>query len=356
MTHRSESGPPRNDEERREGNRKGRYRSGRGHRHPEAVGEERRQPVLGGPSGQRRRSEVKEHNPEGDVREQQPKAAPHREVRLGACGLGLRLPGPAVLMQEEDQHDGIGDADDAEPVEGLLPGKHRGDRSPESAHGLSDIESGHVDADGETPGLARVVVGDQRKAGRNVERLADAHQGPQPVDLPERGRIAHQQRHGRPDAERSDDEPLAADPVGDGPGNGTHQSVDPEEDGHQPAEIDGLLQFGDIDLHRLAHRREHLPVHVVQQRHDPQQRHDDPGIVFLQFCVFHDSRIRLSVQRSIRHTCGVRIPGRVSPPSITAPPPTAASAAPARAARPETPALLHVAETGSKSQSAERKR
>ena len=166
-------------EERREGNRKGRYRSGRGHRHPEAVGEERRQPVLGGPSGQRRRSEVKEHNPEGDVREQQPKAAPHREVRLGACGLGLRLPGPAVLMQEEDQHDGIGDADDAEPVEGLLPGKHRGDRSPESAHGLSDIESGHVDADGETPGLARVVVGDQRKAGRNVERLADAHQGPQ---------------------------------------------------------------------------------------------------------------------------------------------------------------------------------
>lgn len=103
-------------EERREGNRKGRYRSGRGHRHPEAVGEERRQPVLGGPSGQRRRSEVKEHDPEGDVREQQPETTPHREVRLGACSLGLRLPGPAVLMQEEDQHDGIGDADDAEPV------------------------------------------------------------------------------------------------------------------------------------------------------------------------------------------------------------------------------------------------
>ena len=74
----------------------------------------------------------------------------------------------------------------------------------------------------------------------------------------------------------------------DGAGEGGHDTVDPEEYGHQAAEIRGRGQLGDVDLHGLLHRGEHLPVHVVQQRDDPQQAHDDPGInAILSFQGFH---------------------------------------------------------------------
>ena len=121
-------------------------------------------------------------------------------------------------------------------------------------------------------------VGQERQGRGDVEGFAHAHDPTQVIQLVEAGGETHGQRDGRPHEEAADDEPLAAHAVGHEAGEGRHQSVDPQEYGHQRAESLGLIQFLDVGLHGLLHRRKHLAVHVVEQGYDPQEAHDEPGI------------------------------------------------------------------------------
>ena len=139
----------------------------------------------------------------------------------------------------------------------------------------------------EVTALAAVIIGYQREAGRNVESLADSHHRPQPEHLLEGGGHAHEIGYARPYEETAHDEPLAVQAVGDDTRNGTHESVNVEEDGHQPPEVGGRLQFGDVHLHGFLHGAQHLAVHIVEQGDAPQQGHYDPGINFR--CLFHYS-------------------------------------------------------------------
>ena len=193
-----------------------------------------------------------------------------------------------ILVEQGYQQEGIDHADDAEPVERGVPREHRGYRGAEAAHGLAHVEARHVDADGQRARLALVPVGYQGQGGGDVQGLADAHDGAEPIELVEGVGIAHHPRDEGPHEEAAHHEPFAAHAVGHHARHGAEEAVDPQdpqEDGHQRAKRLGLVQFDDIDLHGLLHGGEHLAVHIVQQGHHPEEAHYHPRIIL---AVLHD--------------------------------------------------------------------
>ena len=123
-----------------------------------------------------------------------------------------------------------------------------------------------------------MVVGDQGEACRNVEGFAYAHQSPEPEYLTVGRAVSHEEGYGRPHSERTDDEPFSAHAVSYGSGKRTYKSVDPEEYGHEAAEVHCRFKFCNVYLHGLPHCREHLSVHVIEQCHHPEQCHHDPRV------------------------------------------------------------------------------
>ena len=142
-----------------------------------------------------------------------------------------------------------------------------------------------MDANCQRTGLLLVVIGNERQTGRNVEGFTDAHQGSQGIHLFKCGTEAHHQGDEGPDKEAADNEPFPVETVGNHAGYRTHETINPEKDGHQTTEVGSLFQFNNIDTHGIAHSRKHLPVHVVQEGHYPEQPYHNPGIIFV---FFHD--------------------------------------------------------------------
>ena len=70
----------------------------------------------------------------------------------------------ALVEMTETGRASFHDADDTEPVEGLLPGQGRGQVGAEAAEGLAQVQAGHVDAHGEGARFSGMVVGDERQA------------------------------------------------------------------------------------------------------------------------------------------------------------------------------------------------
>ena len=254
----------------------------RGHGNAQRRREERGQPVFRGPARQARHGKVEQDDPESPVGQHERQRAPHRRalLRAGLVGHGwLR-----TFAQQEDKHDGIGQTDEAEPVERRVPREERGHRGAEAADGLAHVEPCHVDAYGQRARAPGMPVGNERESRGDVERFAHAHHRPQPEELPERLGVAHEVRHARPYEQAAHDEPLAAHLVGHNARHGAGHAVDPQENAHEQAEHLALGQFADVGLHGLLHGGKHLAVHIVEQRHHPEQRHDQPRIKFL---VFH---------------------------------------------------------------------
>ena len=189
-----------------------------------------------------------------------------------------RSPRGWMLPQQDRQHAAVDDTEEAEPLERVLPREAAGGSGPEPAERLPDVQAGHVDADSQRSRGALMIVGDEREAGGDVQRLAHTHDRPQHVQRVEVVRVAHPERDDGPDAEAGRDQPLPVDAVRDQPCDRAHQPVDPQEHGHQPAEVLRALQPADVAHHRGLHRGEHLPVEIVEQGDAPEKRDDQPGV------------------------------------------------------------------------------
>ena len=188
-----------------------------------------------------------------------------------------------ILMQEDNQDNTIYDTDNTEPVEGQTPGEHGSQDGTKASDSLPHIEARHMNTYGQAARLAFVPVGDQGKCGRNIKGFADSHQGAKRIKRTEVFSITHQEGNSRPDDQRTDDQPLAAEAVSHHAGERTQDGIDPEKHGHQRAESLGFLQFHDVGFHGFLHGGEHLPVHVIQESDNPEKADDHPRI---SFCIF----------------------------------------------------------------------
>ena len=109
-----------------------------------------------------------------------------------------------------------------------------------------------------------MVVGNQRKGGRDIKSLADSHQ-----------RSRHQQSFvgrympGRPGHQRPGQQaPANSHPppeaVCDVSSNRAQKGINPFELTEHPAPIRIIPDVKDVAHHRSLHRGEHLPIEIVE--------------------------------------------------------------------------------------------
>ena len=121
----------------------------------------------------------------------------------------------------------------------------------ESADGLTHIQTGHVDADGERAGFAFMPIGNERESRRDVECLTDTHQSSEHVELVETGSITHEIGNQRPDEETAHHQFLSADSISHDTSERAHDSIHPKEDSGK-----------------------HLTIHIVEKSNHPEERYN----------------------------------------------------------------------------------
>ena len=183
------------------------------------------------------------------------------------------------IAQEEEERHGIDDARDPAGSEGEPPAEGRviGHVAGEAAEDNARVDARLVDAHRPRPRRAGVEIGDERERGRNVEGLADAHDRAGGDERLERFDVAGDPRDGRPDKEACHDDEPAARAIGHVAAQRAQDRVDPLERPEHDAPVGPGGDVGDVGHDRRLHRREHLPVEVIQERHRHEQRDDDPG-------------------------------------------------------------------------------
>ena len=135
-----------------------------------------------------------------------------------------------------------------------------------------------MDSDGPGARAAGVKIRDQRQRGRNVERLADAHQRSQGEHLRIGLGMTGRPGHRRPDEQTADDHPAAVELVGQESAHRTQERIYPHEDGHERPKILVVGDARDVGTDVGTDGGDHLPVEIIQQGHRPEQRHHDPRI------------------------------------------------------------------------------
>ena len=63
------------------------------------------------------------------------------------------------VVEQEHKHHTVGDTDEAEAVECAVPSVHNSQSGAEAAHGLTEVDAGHIDAYGQRASALTVVVG-----------------------------------------------------------------------------------------------------------------------------------------------------------------------------------------------------
>ena len=87
--------------------------------------------------------------------------------------------------------------------------------------------------------------------------------------------MARQPGHGGPRQQAANNDAAAAEAIGQKTGKGAQRSVHPKEHGGEQTKL--RVGHRDRFRHRLAHRRQHDAIEVIQQRHEPKQAHTKPG-------------------------------------------------------------------------------
>ena len=182
------------------------------------------------------------------------------------------------VAQEEQQRDGVKNADQAGRVEREPPSPLRfvRDVPAEPANDDTSINGCLMDAHRARTSAESVVVGDERKCGGDVTRLADPHQRARPEQAVIGSDVAGRPGDRRPDKQARADGVAPAEPVGEVSADWTQKGVDPLELGEHVAPVRINANARDVGHHGELHRRKHLAVEVVEQRDREEQGHDEP--------------------------------------------------------------------------------
>ena len=144
-----------------------------------------------------------------------------------------------------------------------------------SAERHARVDAAHVNARGQRPRAAAMIVRDQRERGGDVARLADPHERAGPDKLLIRLRKRRGPRDERPHAEADENDATAAEAIRAPAAHRTQHAIDEEEDHRECAEI--IVTHRDRRFDRIPHRGEHDAVEVIQAAHDPEQCDHEPG-------------------------------------------------------------------------------
>lgn len=221
---------------------------------------------------------------EGEVEDEEDEVAVVKEFAdggEGGVGVGGGVFGELAgrIFEEEEEGEGVGDADEACDVEGPAPGEGGfvGDEAGVAAEDETDVDAGLVYADGAGAGLADVEVGDEGEGGRDVEGFTDAHEGAGGDEAVVGGDVAGHPGDDGPGEEADGDDVAAGEAVGDVTADGAEEGIDPFEGGEDEAPLGVGGEAGDVGDHGGLHGGEHLAVEVVQEGDGPEEADDEPG-------------------------------------------------------------------------------
>jgi hypothetical protein len=169
---------------------------------------------------------------------------------------------PHRIAQEQGEQQAVEHADAAEEFEPVAPAERFGDVPADPAERGARVNARHVQPGRQRSRPPAVVVSDQREGGGDVARFAHTHQRAGGEELMERRGPTAGERGDRPEEQAGEDDPAAADAVGDVPAQGAHGRVNPQENRREQSE----LRVGNVNLgaDRVAHRGDHQAVEVVE--------------------------------------------------------------------------------------------
>ena len=207
---------------------------------------------------------------------------------------------PRRIPEQQEQWHGVEDADHSAELERPAPAERRviGRIAAEAADDDADVDSHLMETDGAGSRVSGVKVRDERQRRGNVEGLADAHERARPQELLVSRDVPGRPGDGRPHQQAAGDDVAAAVAVGDVAADRAEKRIDPLEQREDGAPVGLEPDVGDVAHHRELHRREHLPIEVVEQRDRHEQRDDHP-------------RVPVHGRRGGSHQAGVRRDGLI---------------------------------------------
>ena len=184
-------------------------------------------------------------------------------------------------MQENHDDESIGDADEAERLESQPPAEvvrlARHQRAAAGEH-LPRVNPAHVQPRRHGTRASAVIIGNQRERRGNVKRFGNAHRRAREKQLLVSLRLPRQPRDDRPDDQRTQDDELAAEAVGQIPADGAERRVNDEKRRRHRAELP--LRHRNAVLaaarDRRVEHREQLAVEIIQHDDDPEHADGDP--------------------------------------------------------------------------------
>ena len=131
------------------------------------------------------------------------------------------------------------------------------------------IDAGDIEPRRQRARRAAVIITDQRQGRRDVARFAQSHQCAGGEHLIQRmGKPAQECRRG-PEKQAEDDNAAPAGAIGDESAEWAGGRVNPQENRREQTEL--RIGHRDVGPDRVAHRRDHQPIEIIQKRDDPKQ-------------------------------------------------------------------------------------
>ena len=135
---------------------------------------------------------------------------------------------PRRILEKKQQRDRIKNPHETGPVEGGAPAERRlvGDIAGKPTDHDAAVDPHLMDSHGARARFPKMEIGDQGEGRRDVEGLADAHEGARPEELGVAVDLPRPPGDARPNEETAADREPAAETIGDIAADGTEEGVD----------------------------------------------------------------------------------------------------------------------------------
>ena len=186
-------------------------------------------------------------------------------------GSTLRLAEEAVEDRADD-HPGEAEGEEADPPPVALAE----DGAEPAAEDRAGVDARLVQREGPAARLGPVVVGRQRHRRWKIKRLAKAFESADGDEVPELRAPSGGDGDEAPEDAAAEDQVDALDAVGDESSERGPGGINPHERRADEAELEFVE--AKLLLEEREHRRDRLPVGVVEEAHHPQHRHHLPAV------------------------------------------------------------------------------
>ena len=184
-----------------------------------------------------------------------------------------RCPRPRPVPRlHADDHPGEAEGEEADPPPVALAE----DGAEPAAEDRAGVDARLVQREGPAARLGPVVVGRQRHRRWKIKRLAKAFESADGDEVPELRAPSGGDGDEAPEDAAAEDQVDALDAVGDESSERGPGGINPHERRADEAELEFVE--AKLLLEEREHRRDRLPVGVVEEAHHPQHRHHLPAV------------------------------------------------------------------------------